>query len=120
MLTLPEEQQKVAKFVFDIFAQESEMSHDFQKTPEEFRLANGNVISVYERQSATSFADILSTFECMKKDIPETPGSQPDWISIYPTSGEIATYPLSRHEQILDLRDSFPGASYLYVDSAPP
>ena len=52
-----------------------------------------------------------------EKSIPETPGSQPDWISIYPTSGAIATYPLSRHEQILDLGDLLPRASYLYVDS---
>jgi hypothetical protein len=77
-------EQKVVKFVFDIFAQQWKLSKDFQELPQKFNLSGGAISTVYKRQSPSSLKTALTTFDQMQRYIVPMPGGQSDWIIITP------------------------------------
>jgi hypothetical protein len=78
------EEQKVVEVVFKAFTEDWGISQDFVRHPRQFHLANGAVLSIFERTRATSQETAIHTFNQMKAFIGRRPGSQPDWILLNP------------------------------------
>jgi hypothetical protein len=119
---LREEEQKVAKFVFDAFSQNLEIARDFKLLPEQFKLSGGAILSIYKRQNTTSLETTLLTFDRMRKYIDRWPGSQEDWILITRNSNlQASKIQDQRYSFTLTPSSSFPdtSASFLFAQSLP-
>ncbi len=75
-------QQDLVKFVYDAFTQNLPIAQDFQKLPKEFVLDGGVTVSFYQRLRPTSVATAVQTLLAIKKQIPQRPGRQLDWMSL--------------------------------------
>lgn len=113
---LREEEQKVVKYTFDAFSKEWIISRDFQKLPKQFHLMGGAVLSVYKRQSITSFETILSTFDQMQKYIGRLPGGQSEWILITPRWESNMEYGRRDKQHFsINISNPSPVLSFLYL-----
>jgi len=81
LLTVPDEQQ-VLQISVDVFAQNWLFSRDFRRLPEQFRLSDGSVLSIYRRERPTAVPVLISTLDRMRSELEGIqPGMQADWIS---------------------------------------
>ncbi len=116
---LSEDEQKVVKFVFDIFSYQWKIRKDFKKLPEEFHLYDGAVLSVYKRQVPTSLETTLLTFSQMRKYIGRLPGGQPDWILITPSAEASLVYDINGKKHSVTISKDSPSLSFLYTGADP-
>ena len=79
---LPLKESDVVKVVLDAFTQNWEIAQDFQRLPVQFTLADGAIISIYQRIRPTSLKTAVQTLATMQQQIGERPGGQLDWISL--------------------------------------
>ena len=116
---LSEDEQKVVKFIFDVFAQQWEISKDFKKLPEEFHLYDGAVLSVYKRQAPTSLETILLTFDQMRKYIGRLPGRQSDWMLITVSTEANPVYDINGKKHSVTMSNDSSLLSFLYAGADP-
>jgi hypothetical protein len=74
------EKQKVVKVMFEAFTENWEIAQDFVRLPVQFNLADGAVLSIYQRVRPTTAEAAVRAFNVMKAYIGVRPGQQPDWI----------------------------------------
>lgn len=79
---LPLKESDVVKVVFDAFNQNWQIAQDFQRLPVKFTLADGVVVSIYQRIRPTSLETAVQTLALMQQQIGERPGGQLDWIGL--------------------------------------
>jgi hypothetical protein len=116
---LSQDEQKVVKVVFDVFAQQWKISKDFKKLPEEFHLYDGAVLSVYKRQAPTSLATTLLTFDQMRKYIGRLPGGQSDWLLLTSPTEASPTYDINGQKHSVTMSNDSSLLSFLYAGADP-
>lgn len=79
---LPLKESDVVKVVLDAFTQNWQIAQDFKRLPVQFTLADGAVVSIYQRIRPTSLETAVQTLAIMQQQIGERPGTQLDWISL--------------------------------------
>ncbi len=79
---LPLKESDVVKVVLDAFTQNWEIAQDFQRLPVHFTLADGAIVSIYQRIRPTSLKTAVQTLATMQQQIDERPGGQLDWIGL--------------------------------------
>lgn len=79
---LPLKESDVATVVLDAFTQNWRIAQDFNRLPVKFTLADGAVVSIYQRIRPTSVQTAIQTLVAMQKQIGDRPGGQLDWISL--------------------------------------
>lgn len=79
---LPLKESDVVKVVLDAFTQNWQIAQDFKRLPVQFTLADGAVVSIYQRIRPTSLETAVQTLAIMHTQIGERPGTQLDWISL--------------------------------------
>jgi hypothetical protein len=76
-------EQEVIGVTYDIFQQGWEIAQDFVLLPESFSLAEGSVTTrVYQRLRPTSEQTAILTFDKIRQQIKDRPGSQLDWVNL--------------------------------------
>ncbi|MFT3894636.1 MAG: hypothetical protein QM730_23655 [Anaerolineales bacterium] len=112
---LTEYEQRVVKYTYDAFNEQWRISNDFKRLPLQFHLMDGAVLSIYERQSPTSFETILLTFDQMQRYIGRFPGGQPDWILITPLQEMSGIYAQDGPQSSVVMKDDISFLSLLYA-----
>lgn len=112
---LDENEQKVVRFTFDAFREGWSIRKDFKKLPEQFHLADGVTVTVYERRIPTTPETALLTFSQIKKYVGRLPGAQSDWALITPLSGRKIVNQNSARQFSVELSDGLPFLSLLYM-----
>ncbi len=81
------EQQHLVKVALIAFTENWEIAQDFTRLPEQFHLANGSVVNIYQRTRATSLKTALRTLEAMQNFMGPRPRGQLDWMVLNDSSG---------------------------------
>lgn len=115
------EEQDVVSAVYNAFTEDWEIARDFELLPEAFNLADDTVLRIYRRTRPTSLETALRTFDQMKAQINERPGSQLDWLLLNP---EVRSLSLGKSERMrYELRtggdDKTDEATFLFVETPP-
>lgn len=116
------DQQRVVKVVFDLFAENQEIAHDFVRLPTTFALADGAVVHIYQRTRRSSLQAALRALHAMQRSIRTSPGGQLDWMVIdqpYPasiTKQQDSTYSLTTHPNEPPIA---PSTTFLYLGGLP-
>jgi hypothetical protein len=79
---LPLKEHDVVTVVSNAFQQNWEIARDFQLLPVQFHLADGAVVSIYQRLRPTSIETAIHTLATMQQRIGQRPGGQLDWMSL--------------------------------------
>ncbi|HEY9664355.1 MAG TPA: hypothetical protein V6C65_38415, partial [Allocoleopsis sp.] len=77
-------QQDSAKVVIDAFAEQWEITQDFQKLPHPIDLQDGTTTSIYKRIQPTSIDRAIRTLHTMQQRINKPLGKQLDWVMLSP------------------------------------
>jgi len=78
-LSNPQE-QKVVEVVYKIFTERSKVAQDFRRLQEQFNLAGGAILSIYQRLHPSSIKTAVQSFAYMRSFIGRRPGRQSDWM----------------------------------------
>lgn len=117
---LPLKESDVVKVVLNAFRQNWKIAQDFQPLPVHFTLADGTIVSIYQRIRPTSLKTAVQTLTTMQQQIDQRPGGQLDWISLNEHENDflvvknpdntykLLTYPIERTKK--------PARSFLYVE----
>lgn len=77
-------QQDSAKVVIDAFAEQWEITQDFQKLPQPIDLQDGTTTSIYKRIQPTSIDRAIRTLHTMQQRVNKPLGKQLDWVILSP------------------------------------
>ncbi len=81
------EQQQLVKVAFVAFTENWEIAQDFTRLPEQFQLANGAMVNIYQRTRATSLKTALRTLEAMQNFMGPRPRGKLDWMVLNDSFG---------------------------------
>lgn len=117
-------EQQISKTVFDVFAQEWELTQDFEQLSQHFSLQGNAIVKIYRRIRPTPIERAVRTLHAMQTQVNKLPGQQLDWISISPAP-DASVKRNRKNQQTLNLSAIVPAinqnnpASFLYLATLP-
>jgi hypothetical protein len=79
---LPAKEQEIVKIIVDALTENWEIAQDFQRLPQQFKLDNNVLVSIYKRTRPTSVKTAFNTLKILQERIQPKPGSESNWIAI--------------------------------------
>ena len=118
---LPLKESDVVKVVLDAFTQNWQIAQDFKRLPVQFTLADGAIVSIYQRIRPTSIETAVQTLSTIQQQIGDRPGGQLDWISLSQrwNYSSVKKNPADNTYQLLSYPIDQSQKSFLYLGSLP-
>lgn len=111
------EQQKVVRFVYDVFMNDLEISRDFSEIDGTFKLAGGVTLHVFKRERPTSLETSIRTFHGWVKFMNRKPGEQRDWLVLNLDAGDLVQQTnQSSYRFFISNKKTKEGRTFLYSE----